>query len=70
MVPMAGNIQMIFYRKNGSSSPDDVLVKVLLNEREATLPVDSDLKPYYRWSDVRDYYLKKIAPYISTNNYQ
>jgi hypothetical protein len=40
-----------------------VLVKVLLNEQEATLPIKSDIAPYYRWSDVRQYYLNKINSY-------
>ena len=40
VVPMAANIQMVFYRRPGSTDPDDVLVKVLLNERETTLPID------------------------------
>ncbi len=56
--PMGCNIQMVYYRKKGSN---DVLVKVLLNEHEATLPVKTNVAPYYHWSDVRDYFLKKIA---------
>jgi hypothetical protein len=36
---------------------------VLLNENEATLPLPSDLAPYYRWSDFRKYYLKKLDAY-------
>lgn len=59
--PMASNIQMIFYRENPYDK--DVLVKVLLNEEEATLSVKSDIAPYYRWSDVRNYYLEKIDAY-------
>ena len=55
---MGCNIQMIYYRKKGSN---DVLVKVLLNEHEATLPVKTNVAPYYHWRDVRDYFLKKIA---------
>ena len=51
--PMAGNIQLVFYRKAGS--PD--LVKILLNEREQTIPLHSDTAPYYKWEDVRNYYL-------------
>ena len=63
--PKACNIQMVFY-DNGS---DDVLVKVLLNEHEATLPVDRDMAPYCHWSHLRDYYLKKInAPAINYDN--
>ena len=55
---MAGNIQIVFYRKNKNDR--NPLVKVLLNEKEATLPLPSDLAPYYRWSDFRDYYLRKL----------
>ena len=56
--PMAANIQFVFYRKNPKDQ--DVLVKVLLNEDEATLPLETDCAPYYHWSDFRDYYLKKL----------
>lgn len=57
--PMAGNIQIVFYRRNPSDR--EPLIKVLLNEKEATLPLPSDLAPYYRWSDFRDYYLRVVA---------
>ncbi|MBO4244297.1 MAG: histidine-type phosphatase [Bacteroidales bacterium] len=53
IVPMAGNLQMIFYRSPKSS---DILVKVLLNEREVKLPLKSDIAPYYKWSEVEKYY--------------
>ena len=33
-----------------------MLVKFLYNEREVRIPVASDLAPYYRWNDVRDFY--------------
>lgn len=55
--PMACNIQFVFYRKKGNA---DILVKVLLNEKEAKLPLDTDIAPYYHWSDVSDYYRKKL----------
>lgn len=55
--PMAANIQLVFYRKKAS---DDVLVKFLYNEREVRIPVASDLSPYYRWSDVRDFYRQEM----------
>lgn len=63
VVPMASNIQMVFYRTDHTDK--DVLVKVLLNEEEATLPIKGDLAPYYRWSDFKAYYLKKLETYIS-----
>lgn len=65
VVPMAANIQMVFYRKPGTTGDDDVLVKVLLNERETKLPAGHVSGPYYRWKDLRDYYMKKIAPYTT-----
>ena len=59
--PMGANVQLIFYRKNAADK--DVLVKVLLNENEATLPVKTDKAPYYHWKDVRAYYLDKLNKY-------
>lgn len=50
MFPMAGNIQLIFYRpKNGEGS---ILMKALLNEREVTLPGTPVTGCYYRWEEV------------------
>lgn len=55
---MASNIQLVFYHpKKGNG---DILVKALLNEREVTLPIKSDMAPYYKWTDLRTYYLNKI----------
>ena len=56
--PMAANIQFVYFRKAGS---DDILVLPLLNEHEATLPVNTDVAPYYHWSDVRDYFIDKLS---------
>lgn len=59
ITPMATNLQFVFYRNKAN----DVLVKVLLNEDEATLPIKSDVAPYYHWNDFREYCLKKLAGY-------
>ncbi|MBP5408935.1 MAG: histidine-type phosphatase [Prevotella sp.] len=59
--PMGANVQFVFYRKDLQDK--DVLVKVLLNENEVSLPVRSNTEPYYKWSDVRDYYLRKLDAY-------
>jgi hypothetical protein len=40
-----------------------VLVKVLLNNREARLPLKTDCAPYYHWNDVKRYYLRKLYRY-------
>ncbi len=64
--PMGCNIQLIFYRpKKGKSG--DILVKALLNEREAYLPLTTDQWPYYQWKDLRQYYLDKIAAFEQEN---
>lgn len=64
--PMACNVQLAFYRpKKGKAG--DILVKALLNEREMTMPVPTDNYPYYKWADLRKYYLDKIARYEATD---
>lgn len=60
VIPMACNIQLIFYRPDGSTNPDDVLVKVMLNENEATLPLDAVAGSYYKWTDVRKFWTDKL----------
>ena len=51
---MASNIQLVFYRSRRASDP--VLVKCLLNGFEASLPMQTDTFPYYKWEDVRAFY--------------
>ncbi len=59
--PMACNVQFIFYKPSkGSLDGADILVKVLLNEDEATLPIATDQAPYYHWKDVRAYLETKL----------
>jgi len=60
--PMAANIQFVFYRK--SKKDYDIIFKVLLNENEATLPLPTDIAPYYHWNDFREYYTKKLDAYV------
>ncbi|WDF79729.1 histidine-type phosphatase [Mucilaginibacter sp. KACC 22773] len=58
VAPLSSNIQWIFYKKRGSAS---YLVKILLNEKEAHI---SGLKtgfPYYKWADIRQLYMTKLA---------
>ena len=59
--PMGANIQFIFYRRNASDK--DIIVKVLLNENEASLPLKTDCAPYYKWTEVRNFYLSKLDSY-------
>ena len=53
-IPMASNMPFAFSRNRNNS--DDVLVRVLLNEKELRLPLPGDRAPYYRWEDFRDFY--------------
>ena len=53
----ASNIQLIFYRSKKSS---DILLKCLLNGKEASLSVPTDNYPYYKWTDFRDFYQNRI----------
>ena len=53
LIPMGGNVQLIFFRKQGS---DDILVKFLMNENETSVPIETDCYPFYHWKDVSAYY--------------
>ena len=67
--PMACNIQLIFYKP--MKGDGDILVKALLNEREATLPVQPTATPYYyKWNDLRAYWKKKLNDFKARYNAQ
>ena len=54
MIPMGSNYQLVFYRKG-----DDILVKMLYNEKERTVPALTPVTgPYYRWTDLRAYFAR------------
>lgn len=59
VVPMAANLQIIFFRPIGGEG--DILVRVFLNERDATLPLPKVDGSYYRWNDMRSYLQSLIA---------
>lgn len=58
-IPLAANLQMVFYRNRKGT----VLVKILVNEKESTL---SSLPggPYYKWEDVRSLLCNAIDPVL------
>ena len=58
LIPMAGNVQLIFFRKQGS---DDILVKFLMNENETSIPIATDCFPFYHWKDVSAHYRSILA---------
>ncbi len=55
-MPMASNLQVIFYR----NKKGEVLVKFLFNESETSIPALGP-GPYYRWSLIREYLVSKIS---------
>ncbi|MDE5552256.1 MAG: histidine-type phosphatase, partial [Muribaculaceae bacterium] len=57
IAPMAGNIQLIFFRNDEG----DVLVKFLHNEMETSIPVKTDIWPFYHWSDVKRHLQKQAG---------
>ncbi len=57
-VPMAGNLQWIFYR----NAAGDILVRLRVNEQDATLPVEPAVEGiFYRWEDLRAYCLARCS---------
>ena len=59
MMPMACNLQLVFYRGRRS----DVLVKVLFNEGESSFP-ELGPGPYYKWEDLRAYLINRLKTTI------
>lgn len=68
VAPMAANIQIVFFRKEGT---EDVLVKFLHNENEIFIPpVTSDVLPYYHWKDIKAFYRKVLDKGKEMNLYE
>ncbi len=50
-IPMACNLQLVFFK---SKKNPDILVQILLNGREATLPIEMAAPgSFYRWDDLK-----------------
>lgn len=58
-IPMACNIQLVFYRSSQSQKP--ILVKVLRNEKEAHLSIPTKSWPYYNWEEVRNHFSTQVS---------
>lgn len=56
IAPMAANVQWILCHDNKHR----VWVKILLNEKEVSIPVATSCFPYYRWEEVRRYLKQRI----------
>ena len=64
MIPMASNLQMVFYR----NKKGDVLVRLVYNEQETYIPaLKCATGMFYRWEDLRTYLLD-IAAAIPDDN--
>lgn len=50
-IPMGCNLQLVFFRKR--KNPDDILIQVLLNGFQATLPLPEAAPGFYRWADFK-----------------
>lgn len=59
VIPMAANMQLVFYR----NAKGKVLVRVLLNEQDAELPIKSKTPMFYRWEDLREYLIGRADRY-------
>lgn len=57
VAPMAANMQWILYKNEAT---EDILLKMLYNEKEIELPLVSPMKPYYRWEAVKALYVKVL----------
>lgn len=58
MMPMASNLQMIFFRNRKG----DVLVKLVYNDKETTIPAVKTVNGVFnRWKDLREYLVKTAA---------
>ena len=58
VVTMGSNLQLVLYR---SKKNPDILVRILENENDVTLPIKSVEGPFYKWDDVRKYLNERIA---------
>lgn len=72
IIPMASNIQIIFYKPKHGKKP--ILVKVLRNECEAHMPVQTAKEgwPYYEWRVVKEHLqnrLQSFEEYLKNNKY-
>lgn len=57
VMPMGTNLQLIYYK----NATGDILVKILYNEKESTIPGLKTVNgPYYDWKDLRQYFVNLL----------
>lgn len=54
--PEGNHIQLVFYRRHFDDP--DVVLKVLVDDKEIVLPLPTSQSPYYKWSTFRSYCLR------------
>lgn len=63
---MATNLQMVFYR----NASGDVLVKILRNEEEVTIPsLQTVSGVFHRWPELREYFLRRMGDSVDVPSY-
>lgn len=64
--PMGANLQLVFYR-NPNEAEQPILIKFLHNENEVLLdtPIQTVSEPYYRWEDVRAFFVSQLSHEIT-----
>ena len=53
LIPMAASLQLVFYK----NTEGDILLKALMNEKEATLPLEAVSGPYYSWEQFKVHFV-------------
>ena len=61
-VPMASNLQIVLYR----NKKGEILVRSLINERDAYLPIECKTAPFYPWNDFCNHITKSMEELIKT----
>ena len=62
IIPMGASLQLVFYR----NAQGNILLKALVNEQEATLPLQPVQGPYYSWEDFKAHF-KPVAQTAKRN---
>ena len=60
--PMAANLQIVLYR----NKKGEILVRSLINERDAYLPIECKTAPFYPWSDFCKHINKNVKELCDT----
>ena len=62
LMPMGANLQIVLYR----NKKGDVLVRLLMNEQDMTLPIECKTAPFYPWGEFRKLVNDNMARLVKT----